>query len=170
MKKQIGIAGLLLSTTACVGFRGGPAVVTDRSHVSAGAAVGARVYDRDLGHYYDSIKPTVGLASDFAWGSNGMWRVTAGPEVGLDRYWTDQEHGPWAFRGVFVRGEAGFQSDVGNAHYGHLDYWGGDASVLFDISKSDVLNWGLDVKAGAATARDGTAGFSGATSVFIEWP
>jgi hypothetical protein len=170
MMRRIGIAALALSTTGCLAFRGGPAVVSDRSQVSVGGAVGMRVYDQNIGHFYDSIRPTVGAVANVAVGSNCSWRVTAGPEVGLDRYWTDEEHGAWAFRGIFARGEAGFQSDEGNGHYGHLDYWGGGTTLLFDLGKSDQLDWGLDLAAGSASARDGSSGFSGTMSVVIEWP
>jgi hypothetical protein len=122
------------------------------------------------GHYYDSVRPVVGVAGDAAWGSRSMQRYTFGPEVGLDNYWTDAEHGAWSFRGLFVREEQGFVSDSLHGSNHTINYFGGGATLLLRLADSETLTWGFDGTAGSSTDRDGNAGVTWSGSLLLEWP
>jgi hypothetical protein len=156
--------------TGCVAVRGGPVAITQVGTTpDVGGTVGVRVYDNSIGHFYHSIRPTVGATGNLTRATRSLWRVTGGVEAGLDNFWTDDEHGPWSFRGVFVRGEAGYHTD--DVHGGSgLSYYGGGTTVLFRLGGTETLSWGIDATAGAVRGSDDVERFSATGSLLLEWP
>lgn len=168
MKRALATIALLAS--ACVAVRAGPAVFREPGSVSAGGTAAVRIYDNEIGHFYDSVRPIFGAIGQMALASNGLRRWTLGPELGLDRFWTDEDQNPWAFRGVFVRGDLGwYRSDVAPSP-GGVNYWGGGASILFNLAKADALHWGVDVSAARVTRRGGDHSLASSGFLFVEWP
>jgi hypothetical protein len=170
MNKAHLLALFALSSTGCIEFRAAPTVAGNQGTVVGAATLGARIYDNDPGHYYDSIRPVFGAAANASIGDKSTQRLTIGPEVGLDNFWTDEDHANWSFRGVFVRGELGNVTDSVHGHDGTINYFGGGATALFRLAGIDTITWGFDASLGTAKAADGTSGATWTGSLVVEWP